>query len=554
MSYPTKSCLRKNDDTATTFDFLQEDNGINPFAPTCDNTATFTLRNLEDTGIIDENGQKRRKSTGRRVSFATTAHIRLYVKDDAANGLPASSNGNNDVPPPKVDSKKQDPPSMGVQDMSLNGEEDMSLVIGHDSISSETSNDTLKKRVDSEKQDPPSMRVHDMSLDGETDMSLVIGQDLISSETSNDTLKKSVESEKQDPPSMGVQDMSLDGEEDMSLVIGQSSISSETSIDTLKKGVDTEKQDPHSMGVQDMSLDGEEDMSLVIGQSSMSSETPNDTLFNVPDVSLIENEKMPLVEGVTTTFADEEDDMDIDEDYIPTPDVTSEELRIMKEAIEEQSAQIQIFEAERDNLIKELRNLQSQRTKLQNEKTELNKGIDEAKRLAHENKCFTEEDRIRYRDQYENLIAAHLWRPVKLSDEFTYMIYDNSLEVKINLKPVSGQGESITSIIDVSLIANDKMNTEDKQYYQLMLCGIHEFIMQNINGPIQIAEISRILKDIVSYWQKVKKLYREIFVLSFRFPTELIASNDDNAKLDVLSYPMLENIEWRLDHSYGDIE
>ncbi|CAG8779207.1 33953_t:CDS:2, partial [Racocetra persica] len=436
---------------------------------------------------------------------------------------------------------------------------------------------------------PPSTGMQDISLNEEEDMSLVIGQDSISSETSNDTLKKKFDSEKQEPPSMGVQDMSLDGEEDMSLVIGQDSISSETSNDTLKKRVDSEKQDPLSMGVQDMSLDGEEDMSLVSGQDSISSETPNDTLFNVPDVSLIENEKMPLVEGVTTTFADEEDDMDIDEDYIPMSpqvdnnfdsptkhsdeadmslvdsvyvesknnttaiDVTSEELRFMKEAIEEQSAQIQIFVAERDNLIKELRNLQSQCTKLQNEKTELNKGIDEAKRLAHENKCFTEEDRTRYHDQYENLVATHLWRPVKLSNEFAHMIYDDSLQVKINLRAISGQGESIRSIIDVSLIASDNMNTEDKQYYQLMLCGIHEFIIQNIIGPIQMVEISRILKDIVSYWQKVKKLYREIFVLSFRFPIELIASNDDNAR-DVLSYPILENIEWRLEHSYGNID
>ncbi|CAG8695719.1 9515_t:CDS:1, partial [Scutellospora calospora] len=56
-----------------------------------------------------------------------------------------------------------------------------------------------------------------------------------------------------------------------------------------------------------------------------------------------------------------------------TIDVVPEELRFMKESIEEQSAQIQIFEVECNNLIKELRNLQSQRIKLQNERTELNK-------------------------------------------------------------------------------------------------------------------------------------------------------------------------------------
>ncbi|CAG8695709.1 9514_t:CDS:1, partial [Scutellospora calospora] len=41
------------------------------------------------------------------------------------------------------------------------------------------------------------------------------------------------------------------------------------------------------------------------------------TLFNVSDVSPIENERMPLVEGITTTFTrEEDDDMDIDDDYI----------------------------------------------------------------------------------------------------------------------------------------------------------------------------------------------------------------------------------------------
>ncbi|CAG8684925.1 hypothetical protein C2G38_2156722 [Gigaspora rosea] len=45
-----------------------------------------------------ENGQKRRKFTGRSVSFATTASVHEYYKDDAANGLPATSNWNNDMP------------------------------------------------------------------------------------------------------------------------------------------------------------------------------------------------------------------------------------------------------------------------------------------------------------------------------------------------------------------------------------------------------------------------------------------------------------------------
>ncbi|CAG8751094.1 6206_t:CDS:2 [Dentiscutata erythropus] len=48
-----KSCLRKNDDTATTFDFLQDENVTNLLAPMSENTLTFTLRNFEDTVTIE---------------------------------------------------------------------------------------------------------------------------------------------------------------------------------------------------------------------------------------------------------------------------------------------------------------------------------------------------------------------------------------------------------------------------------------------------------------------------------------------------------------------
>ncbi|CAG8751090.1 6205_t:CDS:2, partial [Dentiscutata erythropus] len=408
-----------------------------------------------------EDGQKRRKSTGRRVSFATTASVREYYKEDAANGLPASSNANNanNNVPPQIEYCKEDSPNNG-------------------------DDDNIEMEID--------MDIVQPEYEESEEMSIVSPDKLTERDSLNENfnvrfMKEAIEE----------QDM------DMSLIVTEN-----FNERFMKEAIEEQSA---------------EDMSLIMS----------------------ENENL--------------------------------NVRFMKEAIEEQSAQIQIFETERDDLLKELQNLQNQHTKLQNEKIELNKGIAEAKRLIHENKCFTEEDRIRYRDQYENLIVTNLWRPVTLSDEFVHMIYDNILQVKVNLKAISCEGESITSIIDVSFIIHDKMTTKDKQYYQIMLCGMREYIMKNVNLPIQMAGISKILKDFVSYWQKIRKLYREIFILRFSFPIEFITSNDDNTKLclrvlffhyeaksnffvniifrpkDVFSYPLFENIEWTLERAYGNI-
>ncbi|RIB18615.1 hypothetical protein C2G38_2184128 [Gigaspora rosea] len=468
-----------------TFDFLQDENVTNLLAPMSENTLTFTLRNFEDTGIIDENGQKRRKSTGRRVSFATTASVREYYKDDAKC--------DDDM---DIDVEPEEPVEPEELDMSLVSENGQNSPV---KLSNENFNVLLE------------------SIDTTADMSLVESDNDQNSpvKPSNDNFNVLyVESENNfsSPVRQSV------GTLDMSLV--QSDNDHKSPIKQSNENFNILHVEPESSPVRQSV--GVSDMSLIKSENNYK--------------PTIENFNMPNIESKNSTII---------------IDVASEELRL-KEAIEELTAQLRIFEAERDNLIKELQSLQSQRTKLQNEKTELNKGIVEAKRLIQENKCFTEEDRIRYCDQYENLIATNLWRPVTLSDEFVHMVYDDSLQVKINLKAISCEEQSIISIIDASFITNDKMTTEDKQYYQLMICGIQEF-MKNVNGPIQITGISKILKDIALYWQKVRKLYREIFVLSFRFPIELIASNDDNTKLYVLSYPIMENIEWTLEHAYGNI-
>ncbi|RIA90279.1 hypothetical protein C1645_876213, partial [Glomus cerebriforme] len=81
---PTKSILKKSEDT-TNFDILQDENTTtNVLGSLWESNTTMFTRNFDESEITENgDGQRRRKSLGRRVSFASKARVRLFDKDEA---------------------------------------------------------------------------------------------------------------------------------------------------------------------------------------------------------------------------------------------------------------------------------------------------------------------------------------------------------------------------------------------------------------------------------------------------------------------------------------
>ncbi|CAG8445921.1 14450_t:CDS:10 [Acaulospora morrowiae] len=616
---PTRSCLRRNDDTTTNFDLLQEDN-TNLMGITCENTATFTLRNFDDTGTLDENG-RRRKSLGRRVSFAATAHVRLFDKDEAADDAPAASK--------KPDSQNEKSKTEFMLALPGTPSPNASLI---------SNNDPLKKQADENN----ALQVEDLKpeincvsaqqkinsdekssiQDEEVDMTLASLADRDISITSKESLDHEngctpvasqdvTNTDEQDMST--VEDMSLD-ELDMSLVDISSKEQKSCTLD-FPIPIQLEINETPVEHTTDMLIDTEKDMLIdqnqmhslpvteIFDMSIVRSENDHDSpirisreeksitekqLIELTDMSLVEETQMMLEEDIEMSLDEEDACMSLSQQSCSVEqkspekvvsDVTSEELRFMNEAIDEQNAQIQIFENELENLKNELQHLQNHCTKLKSEKSELIQAsglqcstatsyrVDEAKRLIQDNKCFTENDLRRYQEQYESLQATHKWRPQELSGDLIYMIYDNSLQIKIDLKAAYNQSEeNKSSVLNLSL-------------YELMLNSLLEN-KNLVESPLQINKIPKIFKYITSYWQKVKQFNEEIHDIKFKFPIEIIAKNDSGCALQiclkvlffnyegrskffvnfllrpeaVMSYPNLEkNIDWQVQKSYGNI-
>ncbi|CAG8475826.1 14774_t:CDS:2 [Acaulospora colombiana] len=410
---PARSCLRKNDDTTTNFDLLQEDN-TNLLGIACDSTATFTLRNFDDTGTLDENG-RRRKSLGRRVSFAATAHVRLFDKDEAADDAPATSK--------KSEPQNEKPTTEFMLALPATPSPNNSLISNNDPLKNRTEENGAsqaedpktgvdyapaqdQQKVESDK----GVNIQDEEVDmtlaslADRDTSVIPKEPLLDHENKYAPVVSQVTTNADEQDMCTVEDMSID-ELDMSLVDVTSKDQRSGLLDSpvpmlletnevfIEHATDMEKDmlidqdqmhDLPATEIFDMSIVRSENgrdssMRVSIGEKNITEKQ----FLEFTDMSLVEETQMVLDEDVEMSIDEEDTCMSLSHQSNSTErkspekqtaevvDVTSEELRFMNEAIDEQNAQIQIFENEFENLKNDLHNLRNRRTKLKNEKLEL---------------------------------------------------------------------------------------------------------------------------------------------------------------------------------------
>ncbi|GBB96508.1 hypothetical protein RclHR1_02770010 [Rhizophagus clarus] len=360
-----------------------------------------------------------------------------------------------------------------------------------------------------------------------------------------------------------------------------------------------------TVSLEDHSVISSEDMSLVSEDNvyhndertifqgshtnSRSSERRETAIFDVTDVSLINDVNVKLCDGTTAMMLDENipineginaGDLNVKEcqksDFADT-----EEMKFMKAMIEEQNQQIEIFETELEGINKETQSLREMRDYLIKEKAEIEKKIRDAKRLVEETQCYTEEDLNEVQEQYRILIDKHKWFPKKLSEELVHLVYDETVQVKIDTRDSCKREDTNIPFVEVSLDLNDNMKYDEKLYYRAIFGGIQKFAL-NYKGTIEIPTCSRIVKPIAAYWGNSKQLYRDYRVLRFKLPTEIVDSQiiGDNEKSiimiirvnffnykaktnfyikflfrweDVISYPNISNLLWEIEIIYGKV-
>ncbi|RIA90278.1 hypothetical protein C1645_876212 [Glomus cerebriforme] len=365
------------------------------------------------------------------------------------------------------------------------------------------------------------------------------------------------------------------------------------------------------MGVSDMtiasSVESSDDMSLVYEENIQQNEKQTNsrgsmtnlrsdeghetTFIDVADGSLIHEVNVTLCDETAAMISDENIPKNMDivtkesigigdlnkKDYQKL-DSADTEMNLMKAMIEEQNQQIELFEAELESINKETQSLKEMRDNLIKEKAEMEQKIRDAKQLVEVTQCYTEEDLNEVQEKYRNLIAKYKWFPKNLSEEFVHLVYDETVQVKID---IGGLHKRDDTIIEVSLDLSGNMKPDEKLYYQAIFGGIQKFAL-DYKGPVEIATCSGIIKPIAAYWENSKQLYRDYRVLRFKLPTEIINSQiiNNNEKSiimrfrvkffnykaktnfyikflfrweDVISYPNISNLLWEIEIIYGKV-
>ncbi|RGB38744.1 hypothetical protein C1646_521585 [Rhizophagus diaphanus] len=365
--------------------------------------------------------------------------------------------------------------------------------------------------------------------------------------------------------------------------------------------------DVNDITTADHSIISSEDMSLVSEENIYNNDKrtifqrldinlqPNErretTLFDVTDASLINEANVKLCDGTTAMLCDEDITDIVINETINTGDLNikecqksdfadTEEMKFMKAMIEEQNQQIEFFEAELEGINKETQSLREMRDYLIKEKAEIEQKIRDAKRLVEGTQCYTEKDLNEVQEQYRILIDKHKWFPKKLSEELVHLVYDETVQVKIDTRDPCKRDDTNIPFVEVSLDLNDDMKYDEKLYYQAIFGGIQKFAL-NYKGTIEIAACSRIVKPIATYWRNSKQLYRDYRVLRFKLPTEIIDSqiiNNEKSIImmirvnffnykaktnfyikflfrweDVISYPNISNLLWEIEVIYGKV-
>ncbi|CAI2174948.1 13313_t:CDS:2, partial [Funneliformis geosporum] len=487
---PTRSILKKNDDT-TNFDILQDEN-----------IATNVLDSLWETDITENiDGQKRRKSLGRRVSFASKARVRLFDKYEVAGQQPADQS----------------------MTSSLNGDRDETSEFMLTITTQSPVNIDLK----------PEDKQNKQQIDDKYEVAELQSAESNVSNPLNDDLDEALDF----IPIMSISpdDMDFQSEEMKALIEKQNQ-----QIDNDEA---TEQQ-PAVPSILNSSNDGRDEASEFSLTISTPSPETNECQSEEIKVSLTEEQQLIDECEVAEQQSSEpnvSNPSNDDQDETPeNNDFESEEMKLMRALVEEQNQQIEIFEAEFENINKEMQTLREKRDYLIKEKVEIEQKIRDAKQLVEVTQCYTEKDLHEVQEQYRAFVAKHKWNPKSLSDELVHLEYDEIVQVKIDIRDLRKRGDTDIPFVEVILNLNDNVKHEEKQYNQIIFDGIRKFAL-NCKGPIEITQCSKIIKPIADYWENSRQLYRDYRVLKYKLPTEMIVDKthndkDDNGKEIIMSF------------------
>ncbi|CAG8690038.1 8874_t:CDS:10 [Funneliformis caledonium] len=577
---PTRSILKKNDDT-TNFDILQDEN-----------LATNVLDSLWETDMTENvDGQRRRKSIGRRVSFASKARVRLFDKYEVAGQQPAdqsmtsSLNGDRDETsefmltintqsPENIDLKPEEMKFMRVDQNKLQIDE----VAEQQQAESIVSNPLYDNKNETSEIvstiSTPSPEINEYKTEEikeirtlTEEQSQQIDKDVVAEQQSGEPIVSNPLNNDRDEALEFIPIMSTLSTEDMDFQSEEMKALIEKQNQQIDK-YETAKQQPAEPSIsKSINDDRNEATEFMLTISTPSSET-NECKSEEIKVSLTEeqNQRIDKYEVVEQQTVEPNVSNPSNDDQDETPennDFESEEMKLMRALVEEQNQQIEIFEAEFENINKEMQTLGKKRDHLIKEKVDIEQKIRDAKRLVEVTQCYTEKDLHDVQEQYRALVSKHKWTPKTLSDELVHLEYDETIQVKIDIRDLRKRGDTNIPFVEVLLNLNDNMKPEEKLYYQIIFDGVRGFAL-NCKGPIEITQCSKIIKSIADYWENSRQLYRDYHVLKFKLPTEIISGKihndkDNNGKeiimrfRDIVRYPNVSNMLWEIEPIYGKV-
>ncbi|CAG8567546.1 1283_t:CDS:10 [Funneliformis mosseae] len=560
---PTRSILKKNDDT-TNFDILQDEN-----------LATNVLDSLWETDMTENvDGQRRRKSIGRRVSFASKARVRLFDKYEVAGQQPAdqsmtsSLNGDRDETsefmltintqsPENIDLKPEEMKFMRVDQNKQQIDEVAEQQQAESIVSNPLYGDKNETSEIVSTISTPSPEINEYKTEEikeirtlTEEQSQQIDKDVVAEQQSGEPIVSNTLNNDRDEALEFIPIMSTLSTEDMDFQSEEMKALIEKQNQQIDKH-ETAKQQPAEPSIsKSINDDRNEATEFMLTISTPSSEI-NECKSEEIKVSLTkeQNQRIDKYEVVEQQTVEPNVSNPSNDDLDETPennDFESEEMKLMRALVEEQNQQIEIFEAEFENINKEMQTLGKKRGHLIKEKVDIEQKIRDAKRLVEVTQCYTEKDLHDVQEQYRALVSKHKWNPKTLSDELVHLEYDETIQVKIDIRDLRKRGDTNIPFVEVLLNLNDNMKPEEKLYYQIIFDGVRGFALNS------------------DYWENSRQLYRDYHVLKFKLPTEIISGKihndkDNNGKeiimrfRDIVRYPNVSNMLWEIEPIYGKV-
>lgn len=132
--------------------------------------------------------------------------------------------------------------------------------------------------------------------------------------------------------------------------------------------------------------------------------------------------------------------------------VDLEQLADLETEIDEQKSSLDTFKKDAEQLKDEEAALNAQLERLEQRKRQLNDDIDKANDICNEYKCLTLDDLRAAKKHYKECVDICRWEPLKVSPDMLAFVYDQDLEIRIDLRKLKLRKSDATM---ARLIGND---------------------------------------------------------------------------------------------------